>query len=264
MSNKYLITVGDSDKTRMDAMCRVFNGPTLEILLKYPAKSFLDIGCVNGGLTSVYAASNPDVRCVGVDRAPEQLEIAKTRGQLPNLTYEVGDVHNLRESLGKFDIVFTRFLLTHLKTDNVRTTAKSLMRFVNPGGVLIMIEANGGAGTFSKVHRAAIAWKAAFTTQHVMQGSSLETATLLKSEFPEAEVVEITGKFDSAEKKTAMSEGVRLACKILGSGAKIPPQLNPLTEFGGTPDDWIREVDELVSDPDFTFEMNPTAVIVKG
>lgn len=262
MSNEYLIDTGKKDEIRMDAMCKVFNGPSMAILSEYLADSFLDVGCGNGGLTHIYAEVNPGTCCLAIDRSAEQLEIAKSRKKLPNLEYVQADVHDFLKFPQEFHIVHTRFLLTHLK--NPAETARSLLNLVCKGGYLIMIEADGGACNFSKFPRAAAAWKDAFTVQHVLQGSSLVTSPLLTREFPEAHVVHINGRFDTPEKKLAMSEGVRLACRILTSTATVPDAMNPAKKHGYVDlDDWIREADELVADPEFTFEMKPTAIIVK-
>lgn len=158
-------------------------------------------------------------------------------------------------------ILCTRFLLTHLK-DPV-TVAQQLLKFVNPGGMLIMTEANGGPCNFSKYSKAACAWSDAFMTQHIIQGSSLVTADLLNMNFPDCIIHNITGKFDTPEKKLAMSEGVKLVCKIIGGGTRIQERLNPVKKYGfQNLESWIEKTDKLVADPEFTFEMNPMTIVV--
>lgn len=265
----YLIPVGDEDVDRMDAMCQVFNPFSLELLDEYTnkisAKTFLDVGCGNGGLTRVYARNHPEVKCRGIDASPEQLEVAK-RNLPANLEVEVGDLLTL-ELTETFDIVHTRFVLTHFK--NPITAAERLLKFVRPGGVLIMLEADGGAVNFSKEHRAAQAWVKAFTTQHILQGSSLHTGASLADYFSHIKegnqltcrTRQCIGKFDTPGKKLTMSEGVRFCVNIL-SHTKIPDDLNPLLSFGYRGPDWIEESEALIQDPDFYFEMNPLAIIL--
>src|SRR3990172_6749459 len=135
--SEYLIPVGEKDVERMDAMCQVFNPFSLELLSQYPAKTFLDVGCGNGGLTWAYARAHPEVHCVGMDISKEQLDLAQ-RNLTENVMLVLGDVRSLNNNLGQFDLVHTRFVLTHLQ-DPI-AAADQLLRLVKPGGVLIMEE----------------------------------------------------------------------------------------------------------------------------
>ena len=258
--SEYLIPVGERDVERMDAMCQVFNSFSLELLSKYPAKTVLDVGCGNGGLTKAYARAHPEINIIGMDSSKDQLDVAQ-RNLPENIMLILGDVRNLPNNMGQFDLVHSRFVLTHLE-DPVKV-AEELLKLVKPGGVLIMEEAAGGIVNFSKEHRAAQAWVKAFQTQHILQKSTLHTAELLVKRFPQAKVFPCVGKFDTPQKKLVMLEGVKMSVSILPK-IKIPDELNPMVTFNYTGEDWIRDSEELINDPEFTFEMNPKAIVVQA
>ena len=126
-----------------------------------------------------------------------------------------------------------------------------------------MEELAAGACNFSQERRAAQAWVKAFHIQHMLQKSSLHTAELLIKWFPQAKVVPFVGKFDTPDKKLVLSEGVKISVDLISKQQiKLPDELNPLVTFGYQGDDWIKEAEALVQDPEFTFELNPMVVIV--
>jgi SAM-dependent methyltransferase len=102
-----------------------------------PDAVVLDFGCGNGANTVLFA---PDVaRIVGVDVAPEQVEIAiayAKEHRLENVEYLVYDGHRLPFEDGSFDNVVTFEVLEH--TTDHRAALAELIRVMKPGGRLLM------------------------------------------------------------------------------------------------------------------------------
>jgi SAM-dependent methyltransferase len=96
--------------------------------------TLLDVGCGTGGHLSYL---RKHFQCVGVDRSPEMLAIA--RSKLPNLELLEGDMTRL--SLGRrFDVVVSLFSGVGylLSKHHIRGAVRSFVRHLNPGGVLII------------------------------------------------------------------------------------------------------------------------------
>jgi SAM-dependent methyltransferase len=78
----------------------------------------LDVGCGGGDVTRELARRvGAAGRVVGLDMDAAQLEICRTETaaqNIHNIDYRVADVANPPLDLGSFDLVYTRFLLSHL------------------------------------------------------------------------------------------------------------------------------------------------------
>jgi ubiquinone/menaquinone biosynthesis C-methylase UbiE len=99
----------------------------------------LDAGCGGGDMTCELARMvGPGGRAVGVDLDMTKIEIAQREGDeqgLENIRFEVADVTDW-EPDGLFDVVYARFLLTHLP--NPGEFLAALRRHLRPGGVIII------------------------------------------------------------------------------------------------------------------------------
>jgi SAM-dependent methyltransferase len=117
--------------------------PTTETLLARvgiaPTARCLDFGCGGGDFTVSLARLVPDGAVVGIDLDEAKLAIARDEAAtagVANVEFRAGDV--MDPSLGDepFDVVYARFLLTHLH-DPV-AAATNLADCLVPGGVLIV------------------------------------------------------------------------------------------------------------------------------
>jgi ubiquinone/menaquinone biosynthesis C-methylase UbiE len=118
-------------------------GPATRALLAevgIPAGSAcLDVGCGGGDVTFDLArAAGPAGRAIGVDLDRAKLEIAcreSAQRALSNVAFEARDVSDW-EPAERFDVVFSRFLLTHLA--HPAALLSTMRRRIRPGGVIIV------------------------------------------------------------------------------------------------------------------------------
>jgi 2-polyprenyl-3-methyl-5-hydroxy-6-metoxy-1,4-benzoquinol methylase len=254
--SEYLIPVGDKDVKRMSAMGLAFNEKSLKILNELEnVKSLLDMGCGNGELLNLYAEQHPDCYCVGIDKSQEQLDIAKENNKI---TWCLGDAENFTDDR-KYDVVHTRFLLTHLQKPI--EVAEKLLDLVSDGGYLVL-EEQKEVPIFEKTHRSLEAWKDAFILQHILQKSSLTTGVILKNHFENAQCFENVGCFNNSEKKYIVLAGVQIACEKLKQ-IKIPDKINPLITHNLTPEIWIKEAEEIVNKSNYEWNMISIILVIK-
>src|SRR4030095_9288535 len=98
--------------------------------------SLLDCGCGVGSITLDLAELVAPGQVVGVDMDEGQLEIARVNARergLTNVSFEPGNVYELRFESGTFDAVLAHTLLYHL-SDPLRAL-KELRRVLKPGGI---------------------------------------------------------------------------------------------------------------------------------
>lgn len=101
-----------------------------------PGARVLDLGCGNGRVAARMADAEPGARIVGVDRDKEILP----QDCRPNLKFQCAEAGELPESLGRFDLIYARFLLQHLSDPAkvLRNAAGQL----KPAGVLIAVDSD--------------------------------------------------------------------------------------------------------------------------
>ncbi len=93
------------------------------------------------GFNSKYLAEhNPtDVQFIGVDLTPLHVETAQKRStHIPNLTFELGDFHQLRFDNEQFDLVFIIESLCH--ATDMKLALSEIHRVLKPGGRLVVID----------------------------------------------------------------------------------------------------------------------------
>ncbi len=74
---------------------------------------------------------------MGIDHSPELTDIARrltADEELSNVTYQVGDAHDLPQGDDEFDIVTLHTLISHV--DNPQQVLREARRVVRPGGTV--------------------------------------------------------------------------------------------------------------------------------
>jgi SAM-dependent methyltransferase len=143
-STGYVLGSDAPAMTRLDALSRVYAPATaawLDIAGLPPGGSVADLGCGTGAVTLAAADRiGPAGRVVGVDAAPQPLEVARRRASAAGhrgVLLEQADV-TAWEPPGPLDAVLGRLVLMHL-SDPVALVAR-MAGLVRPGGVVAFQE----------------------------------------------------------------------------------------------------------------------------
>ena len=99
-------------------------------------KQVLDIGCGDGTLSQDIARQVPGVTVTGIDSCAERIETARSRYDLPNLEFVLGDA---REQLpaGEYDVVVLSNVLEHI--DHRVDLLQTILRSVKPERLIIRV-----------------------------------------------------------------------------------------------------------------------------
>lgn len=131
-----------SHADRYDAVNNGFNGYVLDLV--EPGDRVLDLGCGNGQLTRLAAARAQSA--TGVDLSGPMLATARARAaEVPNVTFEQGDVQVFPFAEGGFDLAVSRFGVMFY-ADPVAAFA-NVRRALRPGGRLAFLCMTALAGT---------------------------------------------------------------------------------------------------------------------
>lgn len=151
----YVIQGGVEGRDRLRLLTEVFGLSTRALFSGINLSSdsiCLDVGCGAGdGTFEMANAIGPSGRLTGVDMDATKIEMAQVEARergLSNITFEVGDITQW-EPRQVFDVIYARFLLTHL-TDPGELLAL-LSRHLRLGGVIV-IEDIDFRGHFCEPH----------------------------------------------------------------------------------------------------------------
>ena len=115
-----------------------------------PDMHILDIGCGPGTITADLAALVPQGSVIGIDLSPEVIEEARSmaaKRSMKNISFEVGDAHEIGFPDHKFDVVHAHQVLQHI-SDPVQAL-REWQRLIKPGGILACREGDhGSSATF--------------------------------------------------------------------------------------------------------------------
>lgn len=140
--NQYVIRGGIEGRERLRMLSRIMQPTTLSLLERvgiHPGLACIDIGCGGGDVTFDLARLvGTDGRVVGIDIDPIQLELAREEAQQRQFSNVDFQLANIGDSKGEaeFDLVYARFLLTHLK-DPAGALAR-MRQLVAPGGTVVI------------------------------------------------------------------------------------------------------------------------------
>lgn len=103
------------------------------------ASRVLDIGCGGGDVTHLMAELAPGAHVAGVDRDPVVIDLARSEAAdagVGNIEFRVDDVTELVVEEASFDVVYARFLLSHLP-DPVAMIER-MIGWCRPGGAIVV------------------------------------------------------------------------------------------------------------------------------
>ncbi|MBP3919900.1 MAG: methyltransferase domain-containing protein [Clostridia bacterium] len=101
------------------------------ICIQHP-HSILDIGCGPGNSTKVLKDFFPDAEVLGIDNSENM--IAKAKETYPDITFQISDITDHSQNLGKFDIIFSNACLQWVPDH--KTLLPALFEKLNENGVL--------------------------------------------------------------------------------------------------------------------------------
>lgn len=117
---------------------------------RYPAGSrVLEAGCGTGAQTVILARNSPEARITSIDVSEASLDLAKkwVLGEgITNVTFEAGDIFDLRYGPASFDHIFVCFVLEHLAEP--RRALACLRPLLAEGGTITVIEGDHGSAYF--------------------------------------------------------------------------------------------------------------------
>src|SRR5262245_704489 len=149
--NEYVLRGGEQGASRLRLLAQVQWPYTRRLLLRAGLREGLrciDLGCGIGAVALQMARQvGPNGRVVGIDIDGECLAIARQEAQQHGLNVEFrqGTLADVSE-VGAYDLVFARFLLTHLP--DPEAAVRQMLQAACPGGVLA-VEDIDFAGHFS-------------------------------------------------------------------------------------------------------------------
>lgn len=138
----YIIRGGLEGRERLRTLGRVVWPTTHALLMEVglpPDARCLDVGCGGGDVTVALARMVPDGFVVGVDIDETVVETARQEAAsagITNVEFRVLDVTEPATGLAGYDVVYIRFLLTHLA--DPATALAGVREWVNPGGQLVV------------------------------------------------------------------------------------------------------------------------------
>lgn len=185
MSNRYAFGDDPAAAGRLARLAELF-GPTSRAFIARavtdPPRLALDLGCGPGHTTRLLAETTGAAQAVGLDRSRAFLDLAHAQA-VDGMRFVEHDVGTVPFPVGPADVVFARYLLSHLP-DPEAVVARWLTQLA-PGGVLLL-EENETITTGEPAFRDYLARAAALIREH---GGELEVGARLARLASTSEVV---------------------------------------------------------------------------
>ncbi len=105
-----------------------------------PGMRIADVGCGSGITTFIlHGMTQPDGSAVGIDLSQQRIHYAQNNHSSEGIEYIIRDIRGPLEDLGKFDVVWVRFLLEYYRAEGFELV-KHISQLVKPGGTLCLID----------------------------------------------------------------------------------------------------------------------------
>ena len=108
----------------------------------------LDVATGTGEQARAFARAGAEV--VAVDLCPAMLRVARSKGALPNLTFELADATRLPFADGAFDVSSVSFALHEMPPSVRERAVNELARVTRPGGTVAVVDWGLPAGPFGR------------------------------------------------------------------------------------------------------------------
>ncbi len=120
-----------------------------------PMHRVLDVGCGTGSLVALIKQIYPDVDVVGLDPDPKALARAERKAaRVPaSIRFDLGSSDALPYTDASFDQVFSSFMFHHLRPDQRGKTLREILRVLQPGGSLHLLDFERPAAAAGRLAR---------------------------------------------------------------------------------------------------------------
>ena len=115
----------------------------VELALIEPDSSILEIGCGTGSLTlAAQARLGPSGRLVGIDAAPEMIEVARRKAARAgaNINFQVAFIQDIPYPADSFDRIMCSFMIFHMSAGVRLKGFSEIRRVLKPGGRLLLVD----------------------------------------------------------------------------------------------------------------------------
>jgi ubiquinone/menaquinone biosynthesis C-methylase UbiE len=138
----YIISGGTEGKTRLNVLSDVLKDDTSSLIEQtgpVTGKKFLDLGCGGGNVSLMVAKMVGETGHVtAIDFDEKIIALAQkdaTEQKIHNISFEAKSAYDISFS-NEFDIVYSRFLLSHLK--DPKLVLQNMLKSAKPGGSIIV------------------------------------------------------------------------------------------------------------------------------
>jgi SAM-dependent methyltransferase len=106
-----------------------------------PGQRVLDLCCGPGKTTAIlFDLIQPGGTILGIDASPERIDHAKKNyGEKAGIEFEVKDICKPLLNIGKFDVIWVRFVLEYYRRENL-DIVRNIANLLNEGGSLCLID----------------------------------------------------------------------------------------------------------------------------
>ncbi len=138
-STDYVLPSSNEESARLERQARLYGGTSfVDPFLDPSTGDVLEVGCGTGFFTHHAAIRLPGTPVTGLDIDAQRIEFARSMYDVPNLSFQHGDLTSLPFEDDRFDLVFCRFVLVHYP--NPDEALREMRRVTRPGGRIVVYD----------------------------------------------------------------------------------------------------------------------------